>query len=169
MKVRQPRSTEAATALCDRYATQAGHADAIGTIRNDAIAAANATADKELVPIREEMAGIEAALQPWWAKNGEKLTVGKRKSIELGGCTIGTRVGAASLEYTGNHEDPVEALQGKAWAKPFVVVRFSIDKAAIRKELTGKHGEKLKGLGFREKAGAESFVLKRAEQDGTIG
>lgn len=169
MKQARPRTTSAATELLERYAELAGQSAAIETIRGGQLAEINAASDKELLPILDEMAGIEATIAPWWAKNAEKLTEGKRKSIELGGCMIGSRAGSATLGYDGAEKSSVAALQGARWAKPLIRVTASIDKAATLKALTGPNKVKLAALGFKKVDEDESFFVKRVEQGGTIG
>ena len=166
---RQPRSKDAAAQLCERYAVLAGEAAEIEAQRNERIAEANAAADAELVPAREEMAEIEAKLAPWWAKASAELTEGKRKSIELGGCIIGSRAGRASLAIAGEEQDVIDILSALRWAKPFLRVRTSLDRTATLKGLDGKHSKALAELGIERDEGEETFFVQRAEQGRTIG
>ena len=93
---------------------------------------------------------------------------GTRKSIELGGCEIGSRKAKDKLGYTGKHDKPVKALTGLRWAKSMLRVTVSIDANATMKALGGLHGDKLKELGFKKVPGEDEFFVKRAEQKGTV-
>jgi hypothetical protein len=163
-------TTEAATELLERYAVLAGKAGALGARRDVLIVRANAAADKLIAPIAAEMAGIRAQIEPWWQAEGAKLLTGKRKSIELGGCMIGTKQGKASLQLkSGDFDKEAEKLRKLAWAKPFVRVTVAIDKAATRTGLAGPIGGKLKARGFFEKPGADEFFVDRVAQAGAVG
>ncbi len=165
--IRQPRTTAAATELCERWAMLDGQIAAIEERRQADIAAINADADRAATDLIAQRDAIGAKLEPWWVKAGEQLTEGKRKSTEIGGCMVGTRTGKAKLGVPGKPSDLVEALKGKRWAKPFLRVTTSLDIAAISKALPGKHGPTLKELGFRIVPGEETFFVQRTEQEGT--
>ena len=155
--------------LLERFAHLGTELALADTARNDAIAAANVVADKVTVPIVAEMDEIRAQLQPWWERNRATVLTGKRKSAELGGCMIGIKAARASLQYAGGDDQAaVSALQGQRWAKPYVRVTYAPDKTAIGTALTGKHAEKLKALGFSKPDGAETFILERVVQEGTV-
>ena len=91
MKHNQPRTTEAATAMLERHAAIEDQVATINATRDAAIAAANKTADADLLPLLSEITLIQEKLAPWWTKAKDKILSGKRKSIELGGCEIGSR------------------------------------------------------------------------------
>ncbi|WP_370189278.1 host-nuclease inhibitor Gam family protein [Qipengyuania sp.] len=165
--IRQPRSVEAATELCERWATLDGQIAEIEERRQADIAAINADADRAATDLIAQRDKITEKLKPWWAKAGKELTKGKRKSTEIGGCMVGMRCGKAKLEVPGKSSDMVDELKGKRWAKPLLRVTTSLDAQAISKALLGKHGPKLKGLGFTIVPGDESFFVQRTEQEGT--
>jgi len=166
--IRQPRSIAAAETLCARYADNVGAVERIEDQRNRAIADANSAADAKLAPILEEQGKIEAKLAPWWESAKDELTEGKRKSIELGGCIVGTRAGRTSLDVKGKPADVVEQLQGKRWATKLLRVNVSIDKKATIAALDGPRADELKALGLSVKVADEQFLVQRAEQGGTI-
>lgn len=170
MSADAPLTTEAATELLERYAVLAGKGGALGARRDAMIVRANAVADKLIAPIAAEMAVIKAQIESWWKTEGVKLLTGKRKSVELGGCMIGTKQGKASLQLkSGEFDKEAEKLRKLAWAEPFVRVTVAIDKTATRTGLTGPLGPKLKARGFFEKPGAEEFFVERVAQAGTVG
>jgi len=165
--VRKPRSTEAATKLLEQYAELDGQIAAIQAERQEHIAAINArcdTAANDLIGRRDDIA---AALEPWWAEHGGKLTEGKRKSIELGGCMVGTRRSRTSLEISGEEEKIVEVLNGLRWAKPLLRVKTTINRAAALAALSTKRKADLEKLGLQRKDGDEAFYVERAQQQGT--
>lgn len=158
-----------ATAALERYAALSGQVAAIARRRDAILSRANAAADRLAMPLTAELATIAARLEPWWAKNAAALTDGKRKSIELGGCMIGSKSGRATLSLAGDDFDAAAAkLRLERWAKPFVVVKVSIDRTATLKALGGPHGDKLKAAGFAEKPGSETFFVNAVAQAGAV-
>ncbi len=166
---RAPRNVEQATELLDRVARLDGEASSINGARNAAIAATNATADALLTPVVEERVVIAGVLETWWGADGRTLLKGKRKSIELGGCMIGTKAAPVALTFTADDFDAaVTALRAERWAKPYVRVTYSVDKKAAKDAIDGKHGEQLRKLGFGTRGGADVFVLAAVTQQGTM-
>ena len=155
--------------MLERYAALDGERAAIEGQRNESIAAINATADKMLTPVIEEMEAIAAKIEPWWAKSRDAILTGKRKSVELGGCMIGTRSGSTKLAIEGQEKKIAERMKALAWARRLLRFSFSLKKADILKALDGKRGDELREFGFSKDEGEETFFLQRAEQSGTIG
>lgn len=169
MKIRVNAPAEQLTLLLERFAELGVELDLADAARTDAIAAANVAADEIALPIIKEMDEIRAAVEPWWKRNGANLLTGKRKTVELAGCMIGSKAGRASLQFTGGDDAAATAaLQAHRWAKPYVRVTFAPDKTAIGAALAGKHAKQLAELGFSKPAGAETFVLERVKQEGTV-
>lgn len=162
-----PASIEAATILAERYAARAGELNLVEETRAKAIASANAAADRFAVPLAAELQAIQAALEPWWKTAGGELG-GSRKSIELGGCMVGTTSGRPSLRLRGDEKKALTKLKALRWAKPLIRIAESIDKVAVRKALSGKRAAELKAMGFSIKPGAETFYVARVEQEGTV-
>lgn len=164
-----PKTDDQAIELLDRFKTLAGQLEAIEAGRSEALASTNAVADALAVPVIEEQNLIIERIRPWWTKAGPRLTGGKRKSIEFGGCMIGTRMSRAVLEFAnGDSDAALAALQGQRWAKPYVRVTYSVDRTATLKGLDSTHGKKLKELGFVRKPGEDEFFLQRVAQAGTV-
>lgn len=164
-----PKNVEQATALLDRVARIDGETATIEQNREAAIAATNAISDTLALPLIEERAKIVALLEPWWAKAGAGLLTGKRKSLVLGGCTIGTKAGRGKLGIPDAGEDAaIAALKALRWAKPLLRVTTSLDRAEIAKAITGKRAAALAELGFRNIPGAETFFVDRVAQPGTV-
>lgn len=155
--------------MLQRWAELDVNRAAIEAERNEAIAAANAAADAKLVPIVLEQDDIAAKVQPWWAKAGPELLPGKRKTMELGGCNIGSRTGKTVLAIAGSEEALISALTKLRWGKAFAPAKPKLDKTALLKATDGPRAKDLAELGVTAKAGEESFVLNRAEQAGTVG
>lgn len=163
------RTLAAATAALERHAALEGDLDTIEAKRTTAIADANAIADRARQPIDDELAKIDAALAPWWKANSAEHAKGKRKSVELGGCVIGTRSSKDKLAIAGDQDALVEDMRTLRWAKPYVRVTYSIDKTVVLPALAGKHGEALKSLGFSVEPGADRFFVNRVAQGGVVG
>jgi len=168
VKIAAPRTVEQATALLERYATIEGDLALIEHERGAAIAGANVRADAQANPLLAEREAIRLKLEPWWRRMADKLTAGTRKSIELGGCVIGTRSGKASLAVEGDEKAIAAKLARFDWAQELVRRTVRLDKAAVLKATGGEHARQLARLGLSRKDAAELFVLERAEQGGTL-
>ena len=165
---RAPRTTEQATVLLDRVAHIDGETATIEANREAALSATNAVADALALPLVEERARLVALLEPWWAKAGQQLTGGKRKSVTLGGCVIGTKAERARLVHGFASDDAaVTALQAHRWAKPLLRIKTSLDRVETLKALAGKHAAALLALGFG-KAQGEAFFVERVSQPGVV-
>lgn len=168
---REPRNLAAATQLCERFAEIEAEVGTIDGARNDLIAAANAEADGKLAPLLEEKAQLAGKLDAWWGKGGREAALeGQKKgarSVELGGCLVGERKERATLQIAGAEEDVVEMLRGLRWAKPFVRIKYSLDRAQVLKDIDGKHSVAFAELGLSKAEGKDQFYVKRAEQGQT--
>ncbi len=166
---RAPRNLEQATVLLERVATLEAEASAINLHRDQAIANTNAVADAILGPVLEERAAIAAVVETWWKDTGHALLKGKRKTIQLGGCDIGTKKALTALTFTNDDFDAaVTALRAERWAKPYVRVTYSVAKKDTTTALNGKHGDQLRALGFSTRGGQDVFVLAAVKQTDTI-
>ncbi|MEP9401872.1 host-nuclease inhibitor Gam family protein [Sphingomonas silueang] len=166
--MRPPRTLDKATLLLERYSALAGELETIEANRNAAIADTNSIADRLGAPIVKEMDEIRAAIEPWWATAAAELTKGKRKSIELGGCVIGTRAGRAKLSIAGDEAVVTETLKAQRWAKPYLRTTTAIDRASVLAAIDGPHQAKLLAAGLTRLAGEVAFVLDRVKQAGTV-
>lgn len=165
-RIARPRTIEQATELLARYAANAAQIGALDANRQAAIAATDAVADALVAPLAEEQTKIEALLAPWWAEHKAALTKGKRKSVDLGGCNIGTRTASEKVEFA--HGDDKAALaavlasphKGKATA-----LKRVLDKVVIAKLLGGTSAAAvaLRALGFGIAGGGETFFIKRID------
>lgn len=166
----QPRTVEQAVELLGRYAEVDARRAGAEAARKDEIGRINAAADVEVAPLLDELAAIAAAVRPWWEGDGQALATGTRKSVQLGGCMIGTRALRARLTHGFKDEDAaVEALRATRYGKQTTRVKWSLDRAAALKLVQGTSaaGKALVDLGFRAETG-EQFFLERVEQAGTI-
>ena len=167
--IREPRTVDQATDLAKEFADLDRQVAEIEADRTASIADVNSRCDRasnELIRRREAAAG---KLQAWWTKAGPKLTEGKRKSIELGGCMIGSRAGAVSLGTPENEKAVLAQMLKLRWAKNLLRVAVGFDKKAILKVLEGKRSAELAELGFKKNEAPDTFVLERVEQGGTLG
>lgn len=164
---RTPRTVDAARKLLERFAELEDSLVAIEATRNAAIVAANATADEDGASAIAEREEIRTKLEPWWKTAGATLTGGKRKSAELGGCIVGTVAGRDSLAIEGDEDAVITALGKRAWAKPLLRVKTTLDRAAILKSLDGVYRKQLAALGLTCKTGETTFFVKRTEQGRT--
>lgn len=167
--VRAPRSVNAATKLLERFAELDGEIAQVEEARRAELAQVNAEADALIAPFLPERDAIVAKLQAWWLEAGPGLTGGKRKSMTLGGCEIGSRTSRAVLGIAGDLAKVTERLAKQPWAREMVITTVSIDRAAVLKSIDGAHAKDLAKLGFSRVDGTETAFVKRVQQGGTIG
>jgi phage host-nuclease inhibitor protein Gam len=159
--IRLPRSTASAIGLLELFAHHDAEIAAVEAQRSASLARINAEADAEIAPLVEKREAVRAKLAEWWPGAEAELTEGKRKSIELGGCKIGTRKGRTSLSVAGEEDDALTLLKTLRWAKDLVRVKYSIDRAATLKALDGKHAAALAELGLSKAEGEDAFFVER--------
>lgn len=165
-----PKSQAAASKLLEEYADLDARITQVEADRTDNIAAANAKADTAAAPMHERKAVITAALESWWPSAALAIAGGK-KSVQLGGCIIGTKKSRARLAHGFESDDKaVEALRGSRFAKHTTKVRYSLDRMATLKllEIGGKTGASIAALGFSIEPGTDAFYIERVQQDRTI-
>ena len=167
--LREPRTVEQAMPLLEQWADLDSQIAAIESDRKVQLATVNADCDRAANGLIERRDAIAGKLEPFWKKHGEKLTEGKRKSIELGGCEIGSVKARAALSIAGDEKNVVAVLSALRWAKPFLRIKTTLDRVALLKGLDGRHGVALAELGVGRDEGEERFTLKRVEQCGTLG
>ena len=110
--LRAPKTLEEATGLLAQLAEVTATIAAHNGQRDTAKQQIDAAADACIVPLAAERDDLFKRLQPWYEGNADELTGGRRKSIELGGCTIGHRTTPPKLVFEhGKDADGVEALQ----------------------------------------------------------
>ena len=168
--IREPRSIEAATAACERFAVLDGQIGAIDARRNADIAAVNADADRAANDLIAERDAIVAKLKPWWDKSGKDLLEGKAKSLELGGAILGTRKGKVTLSVPHDQDVAIAALE-EADLSSMLTYKTSLDRAALLKAFDGKPGNAnlqpvLQDIGFGTVDGTETFFMKATVQGG---
>lgn len=162
--MRAPTSLEQATELLAQLATVVATIAAHDAQRTSAKQQIDAAADACIVPLAAERDDLFKRLQPWYEANAEDLTAGKRKSIELGGCTIGHRTTPPKLTFEhGKDADGVEALLHFGRAEGTLKVAApSLIKAAILAELANGPADQdaipLELLGFAPKQSEEFFI-----------
>jgi hypothetical protein len=169
LPIRVPRSTPAAIVLLERFAALEGMIGAVEAARSAAIGQANVSADQEAEPLLAEREAVREKLAAWWPGAAGQLTTGARKTVELGGCMIGTRRVRVSLAVASDELLVVAVLLKRKWAVGLVRLKATLDRAAILKALDGARRGELRRLGFAKSEPDEQFILERVEQPGTRG
>jgi len=160
---RAPASLEQATDLLAQLATVVATITAHDAQRVSSKQEIDAAADACIVPLAAERDDLFKRLQPWYEANVEILTAGKRKSIELGGCTIGHRTTPPKLVFEhGKDTDAVEALRHFGYGGALLKVTTTMVKPAILAALAGDAIDDdvvpLQLLGFAPKQSEEFFI-----------
>lgn len=176
--LKPPRTLEQATPKIERVAVVDHELTLIAANRAEAIASTNAIADRLAAPLLEERARLVAELEPWWKGAAAGLLKGKRKSVELGGCDIGTKAKAASVTHTHQDDDAaIEKIMGVAWARKLLIrVKHELNLTAIKAMLAAEPAtaadrrklDELKALGFSLPAPTETFFVGRKKQQDTV-
>lgn len=174
-KLRANAPVDQATPALERYAQLETEIALAEAARAEAITGCNAAADTVLVPLVKERDALREQLEPWWKRMGGALLKGKRKTVELAGCIIGSKAKRSSLLFMGldmgADEDvtAVTLLQKDRWSRGYIRTTHKVDKTAVAAALAEKkHGAKLAALGFSKPDAGETFVLERATQAGTV-
>jgi phage host-nuclease inhibitor protein Gam len=169
-KPKPPRTLDQATAILAHYAEVHAQLAEVEAGRTADLGRVNAAADAVAAPLVAELEQLQARLQPWWETAGQALAPKGRKSMQLGGCMIGSRTSRPKLAHGFADDDKaVEALQGTRYGKQTTRVRYSLDRGATLKliQIKGRPAEKLAELGFRVEQ-SEQFFIEPVEQGGTI-
>ncbi|HMO74559.1 MAG TPA: host-nuclease inhibitor Gam family protein [Sphingopyxis sp.] len=165
---RAPRSLKSATVLLERFADVDGRITVIEAARRAELVEVNARFDAQAAALVAERDDLSAKLKAWWLCKGHELTLGKRKSLAIGGCEIGSRLSPATLQVAGDADKIALALQKKSWAGELVRTTVSIERAAVLKSIDGAHAKELAKLGFSRIDGVEMAFVKRVAQAGTL-
>jgi phage host-nuclease inhibitor protein Gam len=171
-----PQTIPAGVAMLARYAELGAGLDEITRSADRSKAAIDAHRDELASPVIAEMKAIQKAMKPFWEARKGEITGGKRKSVVLGGCEIGTRLGNPTLDYPkGTDEELICQLidpLGFDWA---VREKLELDKLAILgalrlgedelgNELDKADAKALAGLGFAVKQ-TETFFIDRVTSE----
>jgi hypothetical protein len=162
--VKEPKSLPGATKLLERFAAIEGQLELIEATRSEAITNANASADAEAAPLLKERSDIIPLLASWWSLVGP-LVAGSKKSMELGGCKIGSRMSRPKLAHGfENDAKATEALRSTRWARQTTRVTYSLDRTGTLKllQLGGKAADVVASLGFSIEQGERFFVERSA-------
>lgn len=127
-------SLQELTARVGRFAMLSAEIERLVAEAGEAIAAIKSDLAQRLQPLAVEMKAILTAAKPWWAANGEQLTDGKKKSVELAGCLIGERLSKPALAHPKPEDVAIELIKGHGWPA-LLRVKEELDKPAIMKAL----------------------------------
>lgn len=126
----------------------------------------DATVDAAIAPVLVERAELFDRLEAWWPNVGDDLRKGK-KSIELAGAVIGTKLGNAKLGAPKDEDSVIASLKRSAWGKMLVRTKDSLDRPGILKALQGAQKKALEKLGFSRDQDERFFIDTSA--DGKLG
>lgn len=166
-----PKSQAAATKLLEEYADLDARVALLGEDRTNAIVAANKRADVAAEPMLKRQAEIAEAIGSWWPAAAPHIAGGK-KSVQLGGCIIGTKKSRDTLAHSFESDDAAALVLFKSrFRRHATKLKVTIDKVATLKLmlLGGKTGAAIEELGFSIAPGADAFYVERVQQDRTVG
>jgi phage host-nuclease inhibitor protein Gam len=127
-----PQTLDEAISLLDRTSALMAGLSSLEADREASLAAIAAAHDAVAGPVEQELKSLFIRLKPWWEVARDQLTDGKRKSVELGGCVIGTRTANPSLKLPkGKSADEVIEMLMNFGLAQFCNVKTTLNKAAI--------------------------------------
>ncbi|MCM3419069.1 host-nuclease inhibitor Gam family protein [Sphingopyxis alaskensis] len=130
-----PTTDEEAIALLAKYGEVERLLRADGELAETFIAKIKAERDATVAEHAPAQRDRFAALKAWWEAGGAQRMAGKKRSAELAGAKIGTRLGNKSVRLPKGTkiEAIVEWLRGLRWmgASRFVRTKYTLDKDAI--------------------------------------
>jgi hypothetical protein len=133
-----PKSVAAATKVLEEYADLSARIVALDEDRQRSIAAANQRADVAAEPMLKRQEIILAALESWWPSAALAIANGK-KSVQLGGCMIGTRL-SRKARARSRTTTKLAALFKTRHFKHATKLKYSLDRTSTLKllQLGGK-------------------------------
>lgn len=155
-----PQTLGEAIALLTKFSAISAGLDQIEVDRAESKAAIDAAADKLAAPMREGLKDMARQLKPWWSVAGGELTEGKRKSIELAGCLIGTRMPPPKLAWPGKVDGAIALLLDDPLLEEHVRTKLTLDKQSLLKALAAGDAKatRLLLLGFTRRQREEFFI-----------
>lgn len=166
-----PQSTEEAIELLARFAALDAEIEQVKLEADSSKALIDAHRDTCCAQPIAEQKELVARLKPFWEARRLEITGGKRKSVVLGGCEIGTRTGNPTLRYPkDSEEDLIEDLQALGFGEWALRTRPELDKLALIKalqvpadapQIDQDDAAALGDLGFKV-AQTETFFVTRA-------
>jgi hypothetical protein len=165
-----PKTIAAATKLLEEYADLDGRIALVEEDRSADIAAANQRADVAAAPMVKRRDEIAAMLESWWPHAvANDISKGK-KSMQLGGCLIGTAVEREARPQFRERRQGGEALFKTRFRKHTTRLKVALDRIGTLKllQIGGKTAAAIAELGFRIEPGTDQFFVERVQQDRTI-
>lgn len=170
-----PQTMEDAMLRLRRFAELEAALAEIKLEADRAKAAIDAERDLAATPVIAAQKVLVAELKPFWLARAQEITGGKRKSVVMGGCEIGTRTGNPTLTYAKAREEELiselDALGFGGWA---LRMKLELDKPALIKALQMEPGLSesvlqddkavLEDMGFAVRQ-TETFFVQRAESE----
>lgn len=168
-----PQTMEDAISRLARFAELEANLEQLSIATAAEKAEIDAARDSLAAPIIAELKAITSQMKPFWEARRQEITGGKRKSVILGGCEIGTRLGNPTLGYPkGQEEELVEELDALGFREWALREVLELDKTAIVKALRPEtdnpldlaDAKVLEGLGFAVRQ-TETFFITRAASE----
>lgn len=138
---------EQAAEKAGSFADLNGQLARIEARRQAAIARINSAFDTKIAPLIAAATPLHVELAAWWQSAGEDVRKGK-KSIEIGGCTIGTRTGNLTLFLSDAPAEAIKSLQRVKWGKDLLTTTVALNKPLIKAAINGPNRVRLKQMGF---------------------
>ena len=165
-KQEAPQTIEEAVAQVAEYRDLLDKAEEIKAEADSSIAQIEAHRDSFIAPLKVRADGLFLQLRAWWAVAAPAMTDGKRKSIDLAGCTIGERTTPRALKHKGMKAE--ELIDGIAELGQAELLRLttSLDKQACIRAITAgdELGQLLLWLGASTEQ-KEEFFIDRPRKD----
>lgn len=130
-----PTTDEGAIALIGVYSDVERSIRAAAERADQKIAAAKAELDTFVAGVAPEQKDRFAAIKSWWEAGAGQRLAGKKRSADVAGAKIGTRLSTAAVRLPKGTkaEAIVEWLRGLRWtgASRFVRIKYELNKDAL--------------------------------------
>ena len=175
-KLPVPQTTADAIPMLKRWSDLHIEVAKVKLEAEDAKAEIDTARDLLLLPIAAEAKRLMAALKTFFIARQDELTDGKRKSVVLGPCRIGMRLGNPTLDYPKGDEDQLlEDLRQLGFDDWAWREKVELNKEALIAALKPNEDDDegvadavaLIGLGFGIKQ-TETFFVERLETDPAV-
>lgn len=161
-----PQTIEEAVSTIAEYRDILDKVEEIKAEAESSIAQIETHRDSFVSPLKVRADALFIQLRAWWGVAAPAMTDGKRKSIDLAGCTIGERTTPRALKHKGMKAEELVAQIAELGQAELLRLTASIDKqACIRAIAAGDElGQLLLWLGATTEQ-KEEFFIDRPRKD----
>ena len=133
-----PQTLAEATLLLNEYARIEALISQLSAEREAGFAKLQADYQAMAAPLGEQLGLLFKQIKPWYEANRAAMTLDSRKSVKIGGCEIGHRIGNPTLKLPPTKSEAsaiawleAQFAEGLSWPNGFIRRVKTLDKAAM--------------------------------------